>query len=71
MTFFALHSSGVMSWTLPVLYEVTSRLAFSRPAEDVKRVLRRVVLADWYFGSLLNSHNRSAVRETDGVQSRS
>lgn len=67
MTFFALHSSGVMSWTLPVLYEVTSRLAFSRPAEDVKSVLHGVVLAVWSFRSLLNSHNLRSVYKSNCV----
>lgn len=70
MTFFALHSSGVISCTLPVLYEVTSRFAFSRPAEDVKSVLRSVVSAGWYCRTLLNSHNKSAVHETKCVQSK-
>ena len=41
IVFLACHSSGVMSRTLPVLYAVTSCLACSRPAADVRSVLRR------------------------------
>lgn len=40
MTFFACHSSGVISRTLPVLYAVMSCFAFSRPAEDVRSILQ-------------------------------
>lgn len=40
IVFFASHKSGVMSRILPVLYAVTSCLAFSRPAADVKSVLQ-------------------------------
>jgi hypothetical protein len=40
MIFFAFHSSGVMSRRLPVLYAVTSCFAFSRPAEEVRSVLK-------------------------------
>src|SRR5690242_2624465 len=40
MTFFAFHSSGVISCIFPVLYAVTICFASSRPAEEVNRVLR-------------------------------
>ena len=42
MIFFAFHNSGVISGILPVLYAVTSFFAFSRPADEVRRVLLRV-----------------------------
>ena len=39
--FFAFHSSGVMAWICPCLYEETSFFALSRPAAETKRVLFR------------------------------
>ena len=39
--FFARHSSGVISGTLPILYATTSCLACSSPDEDVSSVLQR------------------------------
>ena len=57
MTFFAFHSSGVISWTLPVLYAVTSCLAFSSPADEVNRVLHNG-LGQWYVVKrMVNSHS--------------
>jgi hypothetical protein len=57
ITFFALHSSGVISWILPVLYAVTSCLAFSRPVEDVNRVLYRTQLVVYFLRKLLKSQS--------------
>lgn len=45
ITFFACHISGVIVLVSPFLYDVTSRLASSSPAEDTNRVLRDAVLA--------------------------
>ena len=41
-TFLAVHSSGVICWSLPCLYCVTRDLAFSRPVDEVKSVLQRL-----------------------------
>lgn len=59
MTFFAFHSSGVISWILPVLYAVTICLAFSSPADEVNRVLHSV-RGQWYgLKRMVNSHSKN------------
>lgn len=60
--FFAFHSSGVMSRIFPILYEVTSCFAFSRPADDVNNVLHGALLVTAFRRSDLPVRRQDAQR---------